>query len=377
MRALSRIPIKKAWRYWIILAAVGSAGCASSQKQDPFLLLEKKMYETAEQEFRLAVRQHPDRGEYRDGLGAALAGQKRFQEGCPLLSPTSKPISAPACWIAAASNAAAADRHSTVLSYARRVDTQNWPPADIQKFYTISAEAARRESDWDHLIEAYPRLLSAQPEDAKLHYLYARALEQRKYYEQAYREYQMAVELDPKNDDVKRYLNRLKAQMEKGSTSAAARIENIDTEKSGPTKDDMRVRTWEHGSVEAVIKIESMETVEKDADISTEMLAVPVELISAHWPSNVEPGNVLAQISRLAMNMQCPAVGAQGRIVVTVGPNGTVRNVESFGIKPVVQDCVGREIKAWIFNQLRGGYLKFAFPFPQLNEADLYGGTGE
>ncbi|RMF14596.1 MAG: hypothetical protein D6761_09235 [Candidatus Dadabacteria bacterium] len=364
-------------QFVMVLAAVGMAGCAASTPEvDPFALLEAHDAVGAEAAFRERIEADPFNGRWKDGLGAALAAQGRYQEGCPLLTVRSQPLSSDQCWLQAIRQAAAAERWSTVAGYVRRAPVEQFPPAARREVWSAASSAGRATADWDLLLRAYPALIADDPDNAELHYLYGRALERRDKFQEALHEYELARELDPRNADVARYIRRLEARMKQSGGTAAARIEHLGAVSRPATTaamDPVRMSAWTHGDVEAVIEIEDLPEVESDASIDTEMLAVDIRVIKSHWPSGVNPQRILAKISRAAIDLPCPAMGEKGEVEVVVGPDGIVRKVKATGVSDTIAACLTRSIRAWIFDEMRGGYLHFAFPFPQIDESDLYG----
>ncbi len=355
----------------VVLGAAVASACASAQGPTGSALLAQQQYIEAEAEYRRQMRANPEQAGARDGLGASLAGQGKFREACPLLGPSSQPLGSGQCWLDAFESAASDNRSSLVQLYYKQANLKGVESPIAVKILGIVADVARNLQDWELLIEVYPRMLSFNPEDASLHYLYARALEARKYYDRAYREYEMASDLDPENAEVVRYMRRLQAQMKKAGTGSAARIEDLDQASVNRLQaggdGGVTIQEWGKGSVEAVMNIESMG---EDSDELAPDLRYPVEILKAHWPSQTFELVVTSRISNQVAGIVCPALGNPGQVTVTVGPKGTVTALSVQGLSGSQKDCLSRHIRRWVFDELSGGFLKFSFEWPAPDEGE-------
>lgn len=312
----------------------------------------------AERMFRDLLVDAPADLQLRNGLGAALAAQQRWVEACRLLRADSRPLSAGACWLAAAEEAAAQQRDAQLVRLGREADLDMFGRPEARAFLHLATAAARRLEAWDELLGMYPRLLAVDPGVPRTHYLYARALEQRERFDQALREYELALALAPDDDEIERYLRRLRVTIQRRGATSSARIEQFDAPASArrhAPDDGVRVQAWDGGVITATIQIE-----EQDGAGAPAGGHAAVEVLRSHWPSDAEPEAITAEIARLARELRCPGV-YNGWIELTFGSEGSVSDFRGEGVPA---DCLRRQVRSWFLPAIRGGYLRVRLPVP-------------
>lgn len=356
-------------RYWAVAAmSTAAAACAATATgPDPAQLLAAGHAVEAERAYRAAVAADPGDPHARDGLGAALAMQGKYDQACPLLAIDSKPLSVDDCWLKGMESERLQQRWAMVAAYGKRADVSTWPHQQQVRFYSLYSEALRQQRDIDALLELYPRMLGVMPEDPDVHYYYARSLEARGHNERALREYELVLELDPEREEVRRYIRRLEQLMRQSGRSAATRVELLATpsaaQPASGDSDGVVVEDWSQGSMVAAISVEAI-----SGDYAGPVSAMEVEVRTSVWPQGVEPDAILAQVASYAGSFKCPLPpGAYA--LVTWGPDGLVKAAHLEGVPAHSQACARRNINGWLLPRMRGGYLEVRTPIATARKA--------